>query len=131
MVNRPEQSVQMKIVNWLEGKGFLFCAPGLGVDVANKNTRFVLYRMGRRAGVPDLLVWIPGGTVGIEVKKPAKYMMSFKTGKVIQEEAPGRQSQDQKVFEKRMNEISGHHYIVAYDLADVQQFFWLNHIKAA
>jgi hypothetical protein len=121
----------MKIVNWLEGKGFLFCAPGIGVDVENKNTRFVLYRMGRRAGVPDLIVWVPGGTVGIEVKKPAKYMMSFKTGKVIQEEAPGRQSDDQKEFEKRMNAINGHHYLVAYDLADVQEYFWLNHIKAA
>lgn len=131
MVNRPEQSIQMKIVNWLEAKGFLFCAPGLGVDVNNKNTRFVLYRMGRRAGVPDLVVWIPGGTIGIEVKKPAKYIMSFKTGKVIQEEARGRQSDEQKVFEKRMNEIHGHRYIVAYDLADVQQFFWENHIKAA
>lgn len=131
MMKRPEQSVQMKIVNWLESKGFLFCAPGLGVDVENKNTRFVLYRMGRRAGVPDLIVWVPGGTVGIEVKKPAKYMMSFKTGKVIQEEAPGRQSDDQKEFEKRMNAINGHHYIIAYDVADVQQFFWLNHIKAA
>ena len=130
-MKRPEQSVQIKIVNWLESNGFLFCAPGLGVDVANKNTRFVLYRMGRRAGVPDLLVWIPGGTVGIEVKKPAKYIMSFKTGKVIQDEAPGRQSDDQKKFEERMKSIQGHYYIVAYDLADVQQFFWLNKIKAA
>ena len=130
-MKRPEQSVQIKIVNWLESNGFLFCAPGLGVDVENQNTRFVLHRMGRRAGVPDLLVWIPGGTVGIEVKKPAKYIMSFKTGKVIQEQARGKQSDDQKKFEERMKSISGHYYIVAYDVADVQQFFWVNHIKAA
>lgn len=130
-MKRPEQSVQIKIVNWLESRGFLFCAPGVGVNVENVRTRFVLHRMGKRAGVPDLVVWIPGGTVGIEVKKPAKYMMSFKTGRVIQNEAPGRQSDEQKKFEARMKELAGHYYLVAYDLADVQQFFYLNHIKAA
>ena len=130
-MQRPEQRVQMKIVSWLDARGFLFCAPDCGINVKNKNTRFVLHRMGRRAGVPDLLVWIPGGTVGIEVKKPAKYIMSFKTGRVIQDEAAGRQSEDQKRFEAKMKSISGHYYIVAYDLADVQQFFLLNHIKAA
>ena len=34
-------------------------------------------------------------------------------------------------FEERMKAIDGHYYIVAYDLADVQEFFYLNKIKAA
>ena len=69
-MDRPEQKVQMQIVSWLEKSGFLFCAPDCGINVKNMNTRFVLHRMGRRAGIPDLLVWIPNGMVGIEVKKP-------------------------------------------------------------
>lgn len=130
MVKRAEQSVQMKIVNWLESQGFLFCAPDCGVNVKNPHTRFVLYRMGRRAGIPDLVVCIPGGTVGIEVKKPATYTMSFKTGRVIQDAAAGRQSDGQKEFEHKVKSIPGHYYMVAYDVADVQQFFYQNSIRA-
>lgn len=130
-MDRPEQKVQMQIVSWLEKCGFLFCAPDCGINVKNQNTRFVLYRMGRRAGIPDLLVWIPNGMVGIEVKKPETFMMSFKTGKVIQDQAAGRQSDAQKEVERRMKAIPGHYYIVAYDVADVKEFFMLNHIKAA
>lgn len=130
-MDRPEQKVQMQIVSWLEKSGFLFCAPDCGINVKNMNTRFVLHRMGRRAGIPDLLVWIPNGMVGIEVKKPETFMMSFKTGKVIQDQASGKQSDAQKMVERRIKAIPGHYYIVAYDVADVKEFFFLNHIKAA
>ena len=49
-----EQTIQKKIIKWLEGEGYYV------VKVVSAN----------KSGVPDLLVCVDGIFVGIEVKKP-------------------------------------------------------------
>lgn len=122
-MNRPEQAVQRAIAHYLTAQGYLFTAPDAGVNVKSVKTRSVLKQMGRRAGVADLVVWINGGTVCIEVKKPKTYRFSEKTGKVVIESAEGRQSEEQKEFEKRINSLTGHYYFVATSVDDVVKFF--------
>lgn len=122
-MNRPEQAVQRAIAHYLTAQGYLFTAPDAGVNVKSVKTRSVLKQMGRRAGVADLIVWINGGTVCIEVKKPKTYRFSEKTGRVVIDSAEGRQSEEQKEFEKRINALTGHYYFVATSVDDVIKFF--------
>ena len=128
-MNRPEQAVQRAIANYLTAQGYLFTAPDAGVNVKSVKTRSVLKQMGRRAGVADMIVWINGGTVCIEVKKPKTYRFSEKTGRVVVDSAEGRQSEEQKEFEKRIHDLTGHYYFVATSVDDVVKFFREKGIK--
>lgn len=127
-MHRPEQPVQIMIANYLRLRGFLFTAPDAGINVKSEKMRMTYKRMGRTAGCPDLVVWIPNGTVGIEVKKPKTLTYSTKSNRMIIAEAAGKQSEGQKEFEKRMKEISGHHYIIATSVQEVAEYFEKNNI---
>ena len=122
-MDRPEQVVQIHIANYLRKRGFLFCAPDAGVNVKSVRTRGILKSMGRRAGVADLIVWIPGGTVCIEVKRPAVLKYSPKSKRMIIDDSGGKQSEGQKEFEKVIHTLPGHHYIVAKSQNDVIAYF--------
>ena len=128
-MQRPEQPVQIAIVNLLEIMGFTYTAPDAGIYVRSKCTRNVLKRMGRRAGIADLIVWIPNGTLCIEVKKPEVMEYSFKTHRLIIKNRAGKQSDDQVAFEDKIKQIPGHYYIVATNAADVAEFIKKNNIK--
>lgn len=128
--SKEEQNVQISIVKWLTLRGFFFSSSDNGVNVQNPVTRFILQKMGRRAGMPDLTVYIENGTIGIEVKRPVEKGLSFKTGKVVQYVPAGKQSNAQKEVEARLKSIKGHDYIVAYSLDDVIKYFTDNGIKA-
>lgn len=127
-MHRPEQPVQIKIANYLRMRGFLFTAPDAGINVSSLKMRAVYKAMGRTAGCPDLVVWIPNGTVGIEVKKPKTLTYSEKSKRMIVAEGAGRQSEGQKEFEQRMKELPGHHYIVATSVQEVVDYFQKNNI---
>lgn len=127
-MQRPEQPVQIAIANYLRWRGFLFTAPDAGINVKSERMRAIYKSMGRMAGVPDLLVWIPGGTLGIEVKKPKVMNYSFKTHKMVVASAAGRQSEGQKSFEERVKKIPGHHYIVATSVNEVAEYIEKNKI---
>lgn len=122
-MNRPEQPVQIAIVKYLRSRGFLFCSPDLGVNVKSERTRAILKAMGRTAGVSDLVVWVPGGTVCIEVKRPKVLKWSPKSKKMIIDDAGGKQSEGQKEFEKVIHNLPGHHYIIAQSVSDVVEYF--------
>lgn len=128
-MQRPEQPVQIAIVNLLELMGFTYTAPDAGIYVASKRTRNVLKEMGRRAGVADLIVWIPNGTLCIEVKKPEVLEYSFKSHRLIIKNRAGTQSDDQVAFEEKVKQIPGHYYLVATDVAQVAEFIKKNNIK--
>ena len=128
-MQRPEQPVQIAIVNLLEMMGFTYTAPDAGIYVRSKCTRNVLKRMGRRAGIADLIVWIPNGTLCIEVKKPEVLEYSFKSHRLIIKNRAGTQSDDQVAFEEKVKQIPGHYYIVATNAADVSEFIKKNNIK--
>lgn len=125
---RKEQLVQKDIVRYLLLKGFLFEAPDCGVNVKSIRTRSILKQMGRMSGVSDLIVWIPGGTLCIEVKRPASYRYSQRTGKQVIADRGGVQSDNQKAFEDRVNKIPGHHYIVVNDVLQVADYIKKNGI---
>lgn len=128
-MQRPEQPVQIAIVNLLELMGFTYTAPDAGVYVASKRTRQVLKDMGRRAGVADLIVWIPNGTLCIEVKKPKVLEYSFKSHRLIVKNQAGKQTDGQKAFEEKVKAIPGHYYMVAESVAEVSEFIRKNNIK--
>ena len=128
-MQRPEQLVQKAIVRLLKIMGFTFTAPDGGVYVKYKSVRNTLKAMGRRAGIADLIVWIPNGTLCIEVKKPEVMEYSFKTHRLIIKNRAGKQSDDQVAFEEKVKQIPGHYYIVATNVADVAEFIKNNNIK--
>lgn len=128
-MNRAEQPVQIAIVKYLRGRGFLFCAPDLGVNVKSERTRGILKAMGRTAGIADLVVWIPGGTVCIEVKRPKVLKWSAKSNRMIVDDSGGKQSDGQKEFEKLIHTMPGHHYLVAQSVAEVVEYFNKNNIS--
>jgi len=128
-MNRPEQPVQIAIVKYLRLRGFLFCAPDVGVNVKSERTRSILKAMGRTAGIADLVVWIPGGTVCIEVKRPKVLKWSAKSNRMIIEDSGGKQSTGQKEFEKVIHTLPGHHYIIAQSVSDVVDYFQKNNIS--
>lgn len=128
-LSRSEQAVQIAIVDYLRLNGFLFAVPDAGVNVNNIRTQSILKKMGRSAGVSDIIVFIPAGTLCVEVKRPEKREYNFKTGHFVISERKGSQSIDQKNFERRINRITGHHYIVATSVDDVINFIKKNNIK--
>lgn len=125
----PEQPVQKSIVKYLKLNKFLFTAPDAGVHVKSKATRSILKSMGRKSGISDLIVWIPGGTVCIEVKKPATYKWSERYKKMVVDSPAGKQSPEQKEFQAMIEQMAGHHYIVAKSLTDVVDYFKKHNIK--
>ena len=127
-MQRPEQPVQISIVRYLRARRFLFTAPDAGINVSSKRMRAIYKMMGRQAGISDLVVWIPNGTVCIEVKRPKTLQWSVKTGKMIIADQGGKQSIEQKEFEKVIHSLPGHHYIVAQSVEDVDKYFKANNI---
>lgn len=83
-------------------------------------------RLGYMAGSSDLIVWIPGGTVCIECKKPASYRYSAKLKRLVIDRPAGKQTDEQKSFQASVERIGGHHYIVATTVDEVIEFFKKN-----
>lgn len=127
--SHPEQPVQKSIVQYLELRGFVFTAPDAGVNVSSRVTREILKSMGRRAGIADLIVWINGGTVCIECKKPATYRWSERYKRMVIDRPAGVQSDEQKAFQAIIEKMSGHHYFVATSVSDVEDYFHKNNIQ--
>lgn len=118
----PEQPVQIAIVSWLRMNGFKVFSPDAGINVKSKMLQSLYKRMGRSAGIPDLIVLIPNGTIGIEVKRPKTLKYSLKTGRMVINDAGGRLSDAQKKYADDIKEIPGHHYIVASDVQQVVDY---------
>lgn len=127
-ISRPEQPVQIAIANYLRQRNFLFTAPDAGINISSKKMRQTYHNMGRRAGVSDLVVWINSGTVCIEVKRPKTLKYSEKSGRMIVDDSGGKQSQEQKEFEKVIHSLRGHHYLVATSIQEVDRYFKENNI---
>lgn len=123
-----EDRVQIAVINYLKLNRFLFTSTGAGL-VKSQKTQILMNRLGYTAGSPDIIVFIPNGTIGIEVKKPATYRYSDKTKKMIVDIPAGVQSEDQKIFQKKLTNISGHFYIVAKSVGEVIDFFSENGIN--
>ena len=117
-----EDGVQIAIVNYLRASKFLFTSTGGGIRIANQTMQKKNKAMGYTKGAPDLIVWIKGGTLCIEVKKPKIMRYSPVKKRMVTHIAGGRQSDDQKEFERCVGKISGHYYIVADNVADVDKF---------
>lgn len=128
-MERPEQPVQISIVRYLKMQGFFVFAPDCGINVQSKIMQATYKKMGRTAGVADLVVIIPNGTLNIEVKKPQTLRYSDKSKRMITDEQAGRQSEKQKKYEKFINLAPGHHYIVATDVSQVAKYISENGIK--
>ena len=124
-----EDTVQIQIANYLRQMGYLFTATNGGVYVKSVAMRTRLKRMGYLKGCPDMIVWIPGGTLCIEVKRPTVMNYSIKSQRNIIADAGGRQSEDQKAFENNVKKIGGHHYIIASDLGQVVEYIRYKKIK--
>jgi hypothetical protein len=82
-VIRPEEQLQRSVVDLLqiyENRGLLaFCHVGNG-EWRHKATGGRLKAMGVRAGVPDLLIWLPGGSgFGVELKAGASKLSPAQT----------------------------------------------------
>lgn len=123
-----EDSVQKAIVYYLRLNGFLCTSQSAGL-IKDMRTQITANRLGYLKGSPDIIVWINGGTLNIECKAPNVLGVSEKTGKMIKKKAEGKQSQSQKDFEESINQIKGHHYIVAKDPLDVANYIKENDIR--
>lgn len=122
-----EDNVQVEICRWLDMKKYIYTFTGGGL-IHTARTQRLANRLGYRAGVSDLVVWIPQGTVCIEVKKPATYRYSPKLKRLVIERPAGKQSDEQKAFQESVERIGGHHYIVATTVGDVMDYFKKNGI---
>lgn len=104
-MNRPEDKIQYTIVRWLQAEGYWFYSipnEGSGGNVA-RLTRLI--SLGLRKGAADLVVCLYGGVgVYMEAKDPLK----------------GRQSQEQKLFQSKMEE-RGFEYHLVYSVDDVKK----------
>ena len=114
--------------NFLKTKGFTFTSTQGGLFISNIRSKALLKAMGYRKGISDLIVFVPNGTICIEVKKPAQYRWSAKLKRMVVADAAGVQSADQKDFEKEISSISGHTYFVATTVNDVEDYFREHHI---
>lgn len=117
-----EDAVQMAICQWLDLKRYTYTFTGGGL-IHSARTQRTANRLGYRKGVSDLIVWIPNGTVCIEVKKPATYRYSVKLKRLVVDKPAGQQSDEQKTFAAAVERIGGHHYLVATTVSDVQDYF--------
>lgn len=126
--NYAEDQVQKTIIHWLRLNGFLCTSQGAGL-IKSAVTQRIANGLGYLKGSPDVIVWIPGGTLNIEVKRPEKMQYSFKTNRLIVANSAGRQSESQKDFEEKVKSIPGHHYIVVTDVMQVAEYVSSNKIK--
>lgn len=117
-----EDKVQQGIVKYLRLKGYMVNCSGAGL-IRSFQTQRVMNENGYYTGSSDLMVYIPNGCVHIECKKPAVYEYSAKSGRNIIKIPAGKQSEAQKEFEKKITELPGHYYLVAYSVQDVIDFF--------
>lgn len=106
--NRPEQAIQRAVVEYLRilenlGELTFFHVPNGG---GRSRTEAGIFKgLGVRAGVPDLVLMLPGGrTAFIEIKAPQ-----------------GRMSQAQKTF-KNTAETMGFPFIEARGVDEVEKF---------
>lgn len=120
-----EDRVQQAICQWLEINRYTYTFTGGGL-IHSARTQRTANRLGYRKGVSDLIVWIPQGTICIEVKKPATYRYSTKLGRLVVDKPAGKQSDEQRAFAAAVERIGGHHYIVATTVDDVIEFFRKN-----
>jgi len=116
-----EDGVQKQIVNYLRFKGFLFTSPAGGL-IHSWKTQRVANSLGYMTGCADLIVFIPNGCLHIEVKRPKILAVSNKTGKMVQRDAGGKQSLSQKEFQAKIEKIPGHHYLIATNVYDVDNY---------
>lgn len=117
-----EDKVQEAICEWLDLKRYTYTFTGGGL-IHGARTQRTANRLGYRKGVSDLIVWIPNGTVCIEVKKPATYRYSAKLKRLVIDRPAGEQTPEQKVFAADICGIIGHHYLVARTVDDVIEYF--------
>ena len=122
-----EDVVQIQIVTYLRKKGFLFTSQGAGL-IKSAATQRTAHRLEYCKGSPNLIVWVKGGTLNIEVKKPALMTYSVKSKRMVVADAGGTQTPSQREFEAKINAIPGHYYMVAKSVADVEEFITKNKI---
>lgn len=125
--NYREDKTQVDIVDFLRKKGFLFTSQGAGL-IKSAATQRTANRLGYCKGSPDLIVWVKGGTLNIEVKRPVLLTYSAVSKRMIIADPEGKQSQSQAKFEAKINAIPGHYYMVAKSSADVEEFILKNKI---
>lgn len=123
-----EDRVQIAICNYLRLFGYVFTFTGGGM-IKDYRTQKTANRLGYLKGVSDLIVWIPGGTVCIEVKKPATYRWSDRFKRLVIDKEAGDQTDEQIEFEKVVTSLPGQHYVVAKSVDDVDKYFKENKIS--
>lgn len=106
-MKKTEAKIQVAIVQYLQSLGIWFCsipneAAGSGSSVKIRMSNLIA--MGLRSGAPDLLAFLPGGRLlALEIKAPN-----------------GTQSQTQKSFQDRLENLGFEYYIVR-SVEDVEE----------
>lgn len=114
-MKKTEAKIQVAIVQYLQSLGIWFCsipneAAGSGLHAKIRMAQLVA--MGLRSGAPDLLCFLPGGSLlALEVKAPS-----------------GTQSPSQKDFQSRLEKL-GFKYHVVRSVDDVQEILKCHSIK--
>jgi len=126
--NYAEDAVQRSIINYLRARGYLCTSQSAGL-IKSAVTQRIANGLGYLKGSPDVIVWIPGGTLNIEVKRPEKKEYSFKTNRLIVSNSAGKQSESQKQFQENIKKINGHYYLLVTDVSQLHDFISLMNIK--
>ena len=100
MANKEEQQIQMGMIKWFyythpKRKIFAVVNNSFGSKISNVRMGAINRKMGVHAGVSDLVLPVPNGTVYIEVKT-----------------AKGTQSKDQKEFQAYLKKLHNQYFIV-------------------
>jgi hypothetical protein len=108
MGKNAESLIQCDIVKYLQGEKIYFFSIPNEAAAGNRVRQMQLISMGLRAGVSDMLVFLPMPTgldeiIFVEVKAPK-----------------GKQSEKQKKFEKKVTSF-GYRYYVVYSVSDMQK----------
>lgn len=123
-----ETRVQESIVQWLQLKGFIYTSTGAGL-IKSMRTQMTMLRLGYTAGSPDIIVFIKGGCLHIECKRPSGFRWSNKLNRLVKDTQGGKQSDAQKKFEDEITKIEGHYYLVATSVEEVSNFIKENNIQ--
>lgn len=111
-----ESSLQIQICNMLKiiGVEHFKCTNEQKGFVRNKMAYWAkLKAEGYVAGVADLILLYPNGkVVFFEIKRPAEYAVSKKTGKQIILKSAGIQSAAQKDWQKMVENMGFHYHLI-------------------
>ena len=87
-------------------------------------------RQGYTNGTSDVIVIMQNEVLFVEIKRPTTYKISEKTGKRIIDKKGGVQKEDQKIFQKAIEEMGHKYFLIDSDQKRQDLYTYISRKKA-